>query len=98
LIPNIYSENDINEVPVYFSTTALENDATGKFSFKLFYINLLNNYNETKLIILADMSVDIKTIYDSFNKETFDEFFLSRLINFHNETLFGNMIDTIVKR
>jgi hypothetical protein len=97
LIPKIYCDNDINEVPIYFSKTALENDATGKNSYKLFYINLVN-LNEAKLIILGDTSIDIRTISEAFNNKTFDEFFISRLINFQNVVQFGNMVDTTVKR
>jgi hypothetical protein len=75
----------------------LDYDATGKTPYKLICLNLLN-INEAKLTIIADRSMNIKTIYDSFNSKTFDEFFLSRLINFENIFQLGNMVDTIVKR
>jgi len=35
LIGRIYSSNDMNEIPIYFSKTSLENEATGNVRFYL---------------------------------------------------------------
>jgi hypothetical protein len=60
-ISNIYATNDIDEIPIYFSKTILEDDSTGKVAYKLYTINLLK---DMKIIILSDLPVTIKKVSD----------------------------------
>jgi hypothetical protein len=99
MISNIYSGGDINVIPIYFSKTVLENDATGKIPYKLFSVNLLNLDNiNCKLTLLTDSTCTFDHISNSINANVFDEFFLSRLIKFKNVISIGNVIDNIAKR
>lgn len=95
MISHLYSENDMNEIPIYFAKTLLEDESTGKIPFKLFTTNLTHN---AKLLILADMTMNIKRISDNFTFSNFDEFFMSRITNFKNITsLNNNLVDSTVK-
>jgi hypothetical protein len=96
-ISQVYGESDISEFPIYFSKTPLENDKTGKSSFKLFNINLVYSKN-SKLIIVADSSLTISRLYNSLKTKVFDEFFLSRLLSYEIDLHLGNIIDTTAKR
>ena len=99
MISNIYSNADINVIPIYISKTVLENDATGKVPYKLFSVNLLNTaYINCKLTMLTDSACNFEHISNSINTNVFDEFFLSRLIKFKNLISIGNVIDNIAKR
>ncbi len=96
VIAKIYSVGDINETPIYFAQTALENDSTGKVPYKLFSINLLG-FNNCRLILICDPMQTIEKI-NLCTSKTFDEFFTSRLVNFENVTTINNMITNYAKR
>jgi hypothetical protein len=61
-IAELYGDNDITEIPIYFAKTILEDESTGKTPYKLFCLNLLQN---VKLILLSDVSLNLKKISDS---------------------------------
>jgi hypothetical protein len=60
-ISKVYGTNDIDEIPIYFSKTILEDDSTGKIAYKLYSINLLK---DMKIILLSDLPVTIKKVSD----------------------------------
>lgn len=75
LISLLYSSGDISTIPVYFVTTLLENNYSGKVPFKLLVLKLTKN---TKLVILSDTQLDTNEVLDVI-KLKFDSFFLQRL-------------------
>jgi hypothetical protein len=85
MIAELYGNYDINEIPIYFSKTLLEDEGIGKISYRLFSVNLMK---DTKMILLSDNDVTI----DAIDLTIFDDFFISRIINMKNIIVFNNDI------
>lgn len=85
MIAELYGNYDINEIPIYFSKTLLEDEGIGKISYRLFSVNLMK---DTKMILLSDNDVTI----DAIDLTIFDDFFISRIINMKNIVVFNNDI------
>ena len=85
IISDLYGDGDFNEIPIYFSSTPLEDEGLGKVPYKLFLINLIK---DTKILILSDNECTINKI----DMNVFDDFFVSRIINMKNISIFHNSI------
>ena len=91
VISELYGNNDYNEIPIYFSKTPLEDEGIGKIPYKLFSVNLMK---DTKMLFLADND----TMINKIDVSVFDDFFVSRIINMKNITIFNNeIIDSCAK-
>lgn len=86
IISTLYHSQDISEIPVYFSATVMENNATGIVPFKLIVIEITYG---VKLICVSDTNYKLSNILEAF-KNKFDEFFLSRLNNLKIQNVFEN--------
>ena len=85
IITELYGNNDYNEIPIYFSSTLLEDEGLGKIPYKLLSINLMR---DIKMLILSDNELKLSSI----DLSVFDDFFVSRLINMKSITSFNNEV------
>lgn len=85
LIASLYSSDDISEIPIYFASTVIENNATGNIPFKMISTSLTG---DLRLVTISDMSINISSVIDALGKQ--DEFFLQRLSNITIQMLFEN--------
>ena len=85
VISELYGDGDFNEIPIYFSSIPLEDEGLGKVPYKLFLISLIK---DTKILILIDNECTINKI----DMNVFDDFFVSRIINMKNISIFHNKI------
>ena len=85
VISELYGDGDFNEIPIYFSSTPLEDEGLGKVPYKLFLISLIK---DTKILILSDNECTINKI----DMNVFDDFFVNRIINMKNISIFHNTI------
>lgn len=64
-ISNIYNSCEINQIPIYISKTALEDESTGKIPYKLFTVRLTSEF---QILILGDINFSYKVLKETYNK------------------------------